>query len=289
MKELYFYDNRDIIEDNVKKCYAMISKYGFQPSISKIKYVEGDDLKNAKLYRISIVPKRNDKPLSINNFLVKKEEVTDEKERETAQAPADGQHSLIAIYILEKEGEFTFDEKTMTEVVKVPEGMSLKLFTGLINNGKSWTYNDFRGMETGNTEIDYIESQIVQCELKADVVYSFYTLGQTDLKPAMVRNLKVGLDKLPKTLELNEGTRSIGDKILKAFEDSKLSKVEYNNGRLAKGLKLFYKEKQPSIKDVLAIIEAMNKDVWHEGYHKPTGSPEAKNYAENFAQYYEDL
>lgn len=40
---------------------------------------------------------------------------------------------------------------------------------------------------------------------------------------------------------------------------------------------------------MVSIIEAMDKDVWHTNYPKPKGSPEAKNYAENFAKYYEDI
>ena len=49
MFEYYFYEsNRDIVTENVVKCYSMISKYGFQPSMGKIKMVEGDDLKGEK-------------------------------------------------------------------------------------------------------------------------------------------------------------------------------------------------------------------------------------------------
>ena len=37
MFEYYFYEsNRDIVTENVVKCYSMISKYGFQPSMGKI-------------------------------------------------------------------------------------------------------------------------------------------------------------------------------------------------------------------------------------------------------------
>ena len=76
MFEYYFYEsNRDIVTENVVKCYSMISKYGFQPSMGKIKMVEGDDLKGEKLYKVSVIPKRNDKPLSITNFMVETEEM----------------------------------------------------------------------------------------------------------------------------------------------------------------------------------------------------------------------
>lgn len=82
MIDFYFYEsNRDIVTENVVKCYSMIRKYGFQPSMGKIKMVEGDDLKGEKLYKVSVIPKRNDKPLSITNFMVETEEVTDEQER----------------------------------------------------------------------------------------------------------------------------------------------------------------------------------------------------------------
>lgn len=86
MFEYYFYEsNRDIVTENVVKCYSMISKYGFQPSMGKIKMVEGDDLKGEKLYKVSVIPKRNDKPLSITNFMVETEEVTNEEERKKSK------------------------------------------------------------------------------------------------------------------------------------------------------------------------------------------------------------
>ena len=160
MFEYYFYEsNRDIVTENVVKCYSMIRKYGFQPSMGKIKMVEGDDLKGEKLYKVSVIPKRNDKPLSITNFMVETEEVTDEQERKKAKSPVDGQHRLIAMGILESEGKFTFDESSMVEIVKLPEEMSLPLFTASINNGKPWNYKDFNGsgLSTGNAQIDYIE------------------------------------------------------------------------------------------------------------------------------------
>ena len=57
MIEYYFYEsNRDIVTENVVKCYSMISKYEFQPSMGKIKMVEGDDLKGEKLYKVSVYP-----------------------------------------------------------------------------------------------------------------------------------------------------------------------------------------------------------------------------------------
>ena len=276
MFEYYFYEsNRDIVTENVVKCYSMISKYGFQPSMGKIKMVEGDDLQGEKLYKVSVIPKRNDKPLSITNFMVETEEVTNEEERKKAKSPVDGQHRLIAMEILESEGKFTFDESSMVEIVKLPEEMSLPLFTASINNGKPWNYKDFNGsgLSTGNAQIDYIERIIGDYDLKPEFVYGLYTMGQPELK----------------NLRLSEDTQSMGDKLLQAFKASKMSEKTFNNGRLAKGLKQFFKDKNPTIEQMVVIIEAMNKDVWHANYPKPKGSPEAKNYAENFAEYYEDI
>ena len=269
----------------------MIRKYGFQPSMGKIKMVEGDDLKGEKLYKVSVIPKRNDKPLSITNFMVETEEVTDEQERKKARSPVDGQHRLIATGILESEGKFTFDESSMVEIVKLPEEMSLPLFTASINNGKPWNYKDFNGsgLSTGNAQIDYIERIIGDYDLKPEFVYGLYTMGQPELKANVVKDLKVGIDKLPKNLKLNKETQSMGDELLQAFKASKMSEKTFNNGRLAKGLKQFFKDKNPTIEQMVVIIEAMNKDVWHANYPKPKGSPEAKNYAENFAEYYEDI
>mgnify|MGYP005963752195 CR=1 FL=1 len=289
---IYFYDsNRDIVTENVVKCYSMISKYGFQPAMGKIKMVEGDDLKGEKLYKVSIIPKRNDKPLSITNFMIEQKEVTDEEERKNAKSSVDGQHRLISMGILEKEGKLTFDESSMVEIVKLPEGMSLPRFTAIINNGKPWNYKDFNGsrLSTDNNQIDYIEKVIFERDLKPEFIYGIYTLGQPELKANVVKDLKVGIDKLPKNLKLNEDTQTMGDKLLQAFKASKMSERTFNNGRLAKGLKLFFKDKNPTIEQMVSIIEAMDKDVWHTNYPKPKGSPEAKNYAENFAKYYEDI
>lgn len=292
MIKIYFYEsNRDIIVDNVKKCYAMISKYGFQPSMGKIKMVQGDALKGEKLLKISIISKRNDKPLSIDNFMVQSEEIKDEVEIKEAKAPVDGQHRLIALAILESEKKQMFNESQMTEIVDLPKDMSLPLFTASINNGKPWTYHDFNdsGLTTDNQWIDHIEKVITENDLKPEFIYGLFTLGQPDVKPNVVKDLKVGINKLPRCLNLNDQTQSMGDEILQAFKSCKISEKGFNNGRLAKGLKLFYKEKQPSIECILAIIGAINKNVWHSGYPKPTGSPEARNYAENFIKYYDDL
>lgn len=292
MMNIYFYDsNRDIVTENVVKCYSMISKYGFQPAMGKIKMVEGDDLKGEKLYKVSIIPKRNDKPLSITNFMIEQKEVTDEEERKNAKSSVDGQHRLISMGILEKEGKLTFDESSMVEIVKPPEGMSLPRFTAIINNGKPWNYKDFNGsrLSTDNNQIDYIEKVIFERDLKPEFIYGIYTLGQPELKANVVKDLKVGIDKLPKNLKLNEDTQTMGDKLLQAFKASKMSERTFNNGRLAKGLKLFFKDKNPTIEQMVSIIEAMDKDVWYTNYPKPKGSPEAKNYAENFAKYYEDI
>ncbi|MEY8707428.1 hypothetical protein AALK94_08850 [Bacteroides faecichinchillae] len=292
MMNIYFYEsNREIVTENVVKCYSMISKYGFQPSMGKIKMVEGDDLKSEKLYKVSVISKRNDKPLSITNFMIDTEEVTDEEERRKAKSPVDGQHRLIAMGILEAEDKLTFDESSMVEIVKLPEKMSLPLFTASINNGKPWNYKDFNGsgLSTGNEQIDYLEKVISDHDLKPDFLYGIYTLGQPELKANVVKDLKVGIDKLPKNLKLNKEAQSMGDELLQAFKASKMSEKTFNNGRLAKGLKQFFKDKNPTIEQMVAIIEAMNKDVWHTNYPKPKGSPEAKNYAENFAEYYKNI
>lgn len=292
MMNIYFYDsNRDIVTENVVRCYSMIDKHGFQPAMGKIKMVEGDDLKGEKLYKVSIIPKRNDKPLSITNFMIEQKEVTDEEERKNAKSSVDGQHRLISMGILEAEGKFTFDESSMVEIVKLPEDMNLTRFTAIINSGRPWNYNDYNGskLSTDNEQIDYIEKVIFEHDLKPDFIYGIYTLGQPELKANVVKDLKVGIDKLPKNLKLNKETQSIGDKLLQAFKASKMSERTFNNGRLAKGLKLFFKDKNPTIEQIVSIIGAMNKDVWHTNYPKPKGSPEAKNYAENFAKYYEDI
>ena len=78
--------------------------------------------------------------------------------------------------------------------------------------------------------------------MKSDVIYSFYTLGQAEIKANVAKDLKMGINRLPKSLKLNATTQELGDKVLKAFKSSKISESTYNNGRLAKGFKLFYNE-----------------------------------------------
>ena len=100
MMNIYFYgSNREIVAENVKKCYSMIQKYGFNAAMGKIKLVGSEDLTGEKLLKVTIEPKSNAKSLSIDNWMLKTEEVTDTKERETAKAPVDGQHRIIAMFI----------------------------------------------------------------------------------------------------------------------------------------------------------------------------------------------
>lgn len=297
MMTIYFYgNNRDIVNENVVKCYQMIKQHGFQSAMGKIKLVEGEDLAKEEISKVTVVPKTNAKPLSISNFMVKTEEVTDEEEKLNAKAPVDGQHRLIAMALMEILDGFIYDEEEMAEIVKKPETMSLEQFTAGINSGRPWTYKDFGNskLKTGIKEIDYIESQITEQELKSDVTYSFYTLGQPNLKASVTNDLKLGIDKLPKGFKLDAETQAMGDKIVKAFNDSSISKEAFNNGRLAKGFKKFYndlksKGNEPKLDNLLTMIAKMNKDIWHANYPKPNGSPEAKHFAENFSKYYEQI
>lgn len=291
MMTIYFYgNNREIVAENVKKCYSMILKYGFNTAMGKIKLVGSEDLAGEKLLKITITPQSNAKPLSIDNWMLKTEEVTDATERAAAKAPVDGQHRLIAMYILEEEGKLEFNEEEMTETIKKPEDMSLALFTASINNGRPWNYKDFgkSKLQTGNKRIDYIESQIQEEGLKSDVVYSFYTLGQPDIKANVAKDLKMGINRLPKSLKLDATTQELGDEVLKAFKSSKISESTYDNGRLAKGFKLFYNEYKPEISQIQQLIAMIDKDVWF-GNKKPDGSAEPKQYHMNFEKWFQKM
>ena len=71
MMTIYFYgSNREIVAENVKKCYSMIEKYGFNAAMGKIKLVGSEDLTGEKLLKVSIVPKSNAKPLSKDNWML---------------------------------------------------------------------------------------------------------------------------------------------------------------------------------------------------------------------------
>ena len=49
---IYFYgSNREIVAENVKKCYSMIEKYGFNAAMGKIKLVGSEDLTGEKLLK----------------------------------------------------------------------------------------------------------------------------------------------------------------------------------------------------------------------------------------------
>ena len=292
MKNIYFFGNdvnRVINKENVKNIYFSIKKWGFQPAVSKIKKIkakEGD-----KIYRVTIVPDKNSKPISIDNWACKLEEVTDPEELKNACPIADRQHGSIAIAILEAEPNSTFEYKDeYEEIVTVPEGMSTTQFINLLNSGRAWTNKDFKGkLSTGNEYIDYMEGKIVEGGYVPDLIYSIYTVGTAQVNDSLVKALKCGrTDKMPKKLKLNADTQSAGDKLLKAFEDSAVSKEAYNNGKLGKGLKQFAKDNDLDADTLVKVIEAMRKDVWYDG-QKPDGSAEASNYAENFEKWYETI
>lgn len=291
MMTIYFYgSNREIVAENVKKCYSMIEKYGFNAAMGKIKLVGSEDLTGEKLLKVTITSKSNAKPLSIDNWMLKTEEVTDATERAAAKAPVDGQHRLIAMYLLEEEGNLDFNEEEMTETIKKPENMSLALFTASINNGRPWNYKDFgqSKLQTGDKRIDYIETRIQETKLKSDVIYSLYTLGQPDIKANVAKDLKMGINRLPKSLKLDATTQELGDEVLKAFKSSKISESTYDNGRLAKGFKLFYNEYKPEISQIQQLIAMIDKDVWF-GNKKPDGSAEPKQYHMNFEKWFQKM
>ena len=53
MMTIYFYgSNREIVAENVKKCYSMIKKYGFNAAMGKIKLVGSEDLTGEKLLKV---------------------------------------------------------------------------------------------------------------------------------------------------------------------------------------------------------------------------------------------
>ncbi len=124
--------------------------------------------------------------------------------------------------------------------------------------------------------------------MKSDVIYSFYTLGQPDIKANVAKDLKMGINRLPKSLKLNATTQELGDEVLKAFKSSKISESTYNNGRLAKGFKLFYDEYKPEISQIQQLIAIIDKDVWF-GNQKPDGSAEAKQYYKNFEKWFQSM
>ena len=290
MKKIYFFCsdvNRVINKENVKNIYFSIKKWGFLPEVSKIKKIkakEGD-----KIYRVTVMADKSSKPISINNWTYKLEEVTDPEELQKAHPIADGQHKGIAMAIRATEPDFKYEDE-YEETVTVPEGMSTTQFINLLTSGRAWTNKDFKGkLSTGNEYIDYMEGKIVEGDYVPDLIYSIYTVGTAQVNDSLVKALKCGrTDKMPKKLKLNADTQSAGDKLLKAFEDSAVSKEAYNNGKLGKGLKQFAKDNDLDADTLVKVIEAMNKDVWYAG-QKPAGSAEASNYAENFKKWYESI
>ena len=292
MRKIYFFCsdvNRVINKENVKNIYFSIKKWGFQPAVSKIKKIkakEGD-----KIYRVTVMADKSSKPISINNWTYKLEEVTDPEELKNARSVADGQHDSIAIAIIEAEPGSTFEYKDeYEEIVTVPEGMSTTQFINLLNSGRAWTNKDYKGkLSTGDQYIDYMGRKIVEEDYVSDFIHSIYTVGTASVNDSLVKSLKCGrTDKMPKKLKLNDDTQDTGDKLLKAFEESAMSKDAYNNGKLGKGLKQFAKDNDLDADTLVKVIRTMNKDVWYAG-QKPAGSAEASNYAENFKKWYESI
>jgi len=280
--------NRKLVKSNIETCYGMIMTNDFQSSIGKLKAVQVSQLEGVKLYSVSVKPKKNSEDLSINNFEVAVDEVTEVQDKD-AKVIVDGQHRYIAMLIMETLGEKTFEESDVMDTVEVPSGMPVNKFISLINSGKPWTNTDMQNAElpTNNPCIDYMETKMKELGLKADVVYSLYSLGQSNLTPAIVKDLKRGINKLPKRLELNNETQDMGDKILAAFQNSKLSGAVYNNGKFAKGFKMFYKQEKTELEKVETMINRIDKDLWFGG-EKPEGSPEQKQYCDNFIKWYND-
>ena len=289
-KNIYFFGNdvnRVINKENVKNIYFSIKKWGFLPEVSKIKKIkatEGD-----KIYRVTVMADKSSKPISIDNWTYKLEEVTDPEELKNAYPIADGQHKGIATAIMAAEPDFKYKDE-YEEIVTVPEVMSTTQFINLLNSGRAWTNKDFKGkLSTGNEYIDYMERKIVEGDYVPDLIYSIYTVGTAQVNDSLMKSLKCGrTDKMPKKLKLNDDTQNAGDKLLKAFEDSAMSKDAYNNGKLGKGLKQFAKDNDLDADALVKVINAMSKDIWYEG-QKPAGSAEASNYAENFKKWYESI
>ncbi|WP_304249116.1 hypothetical protein [Parabacteroides gordonii] len=289
-RNIYFFGNevnRVINKENVKNIYFSIDKWGFQPAVSKIKKIkakEGD-----KIYGVTIVPDKNSKPISIDNWACKLREVTDSNELNNVNPICDGQHTAIALSIMEAESKLEYKDE-YEEVIEVPKDMSTTQFVNLLNSGRAWTNKDFKGkLSTGNEYIDYMERKIVEEDYVSDFIHSIYTVGTAQVNDSLVKSLKCGrTDKMPKKLKLNADTQDTGNKLVKAFEDSTMSKEAYNNGKLGKGLKQFAKDNSLDTDTLVRVINAMSKDVWYAG-KKPAGSAEASNYAENFKKWYESI
>ena len=82
--EMYFFGsdiNRAINRDNVKNLYYSIKKWGVLKKKKKIKKVKSNS--KFKIYKVSVAPKVPDKPVSIDNWDLKLEEVTDPTEKES--------------------------------------------------------------------------------------------------------------------------------------------------------------------------------------------------------------
>lgn len=285
--EMYFFGsdiNRAINRDNVKNLYYSIKKWGVLTSLKKIKKVKSNS--NFKIYKVSVAPKVPDKPVSIDNWDLKLEEVTDPTEKEMAEVVVDGQHETIACLIRELENDGFEFKAEYTETVQIPNEMSITEFINLLNSGRAWTNKDYKGkLKTGNQYIDYMEDKIIEGQYVSDFIYSLYTIGTANVSESLVKALKCYReDKIPKKLELNEVTQSNGDNLLAAFANSKLSKEAYNKGKLGKGLKKYAKDYKKNIAELIEVINKMDKDVWYNN-EVPAGSPEIKDYVENFKKW----
>ena len=281
MKTIYFFSpevNRCVDRKNVESIYYSIKKRGFLKELRKIKRVKTDITKQ-EIFKVVIEPKNPQKPLSVKNWDVKLEKVTNP---EQIFVVLDGQHISIACLILQQEKFFSI-ESDFFEIVEITQGMTITEFISLLNSAKSWTNKDYKGkLKTNNQYIDYMEDKIIQGKYVSDFIYSLYTIGTTNVSENLVKTLKCcGDSKMPKKLKLDANTQQNGDKLLEAFNNSQISKDGYNKGKLGKGLKKYAKDYNKSIEDLIAIINKMGKDIWYNN-NVPSGSPEVKDYVENF-------
>lgn len=278
--------NRGINKDNVKKHYYSIASYGFLTQIRKIKTVKVNE--GEKYKAITVKPKTGN-TVSVSNWKIVEVEKTVNAEEEI-YATVDGQHAQIALAILAAENNpkaTSLKEEEYIEHVDLPTGMNVSKFISLLNYGRSWTYADYinKDITTGNT---FVDDMYDKCDkYVADFIYSLYTISiDLSLNNRTIIAMKNGRTDVKKEglNLLNAGTKALGDKLLQAFENSNVGEETFNKGKLGKGLKMFYNSldgNEKTEETLTRVIGALNKNFWEGG--KPSGSPETKQYSQNFA------
>ncbi|WP_243350081.1 hypothetical protein [Parabacteroides sp. FAFU027] len=279
--------NRDINKSHVKEQYYRLKLDGFVPEINQIEYLTGDVTQKCQLEKIEIIPVDSNKGISLSNWEIKRTQIP---WGESLKALVDGQHRYIALLLLkeiEPELYSNFDFEAASKKCNLPEIFSIPEFIAKKNSGRAWTPEDDGAIDrpSGDEYVDMIAAIYKKENLPPQVCYDIYSLRTGILKVSLVKKMRDGLRKLPKSIELNESSMTEGDKIYQALKENEFMFERYNNTKFSGGMKMFYKESGIPIDKLVELISKINIDKWGACFTvKPGNTAEARFYKDGFTK-----